>query len=86
MIHGLQHMAHTLQPVTGLLHEMVLLCWPQLCGVTHVQVAMQSPGACVPCASCAHWPVVALQLYMTAGLGVGVGTGVGEGMTQISSH
>jgi hypothetical protein len=52
--HGLQHLSHTLQPVIGVLHEIVLLCWPQLCGTTHLQAAMHSPDDCDPVGSCAH--------------------------------
>ena len=37
---------------------------------------MQSPGDSGPCGSAAHWPVVALQLYIT-GIGAGVGEHVG---------
>jgi hypothetical protein len=73
--HGLQHLSHTLQPVIGVLHEIVLLCWPQLCGTTHLQAAMHSPDDCDPVGSCAHCPVAALQLNF--GVGTGVGTGVG---------
>jgi hypothetical protein len=43
-----------------------------------VQVAMHSPGDCVPCGSSTHWP--ALQLYMT-GVGAGVGTSL-----QVAMH
>jgi hypothetical protein len=39
---------------------------------------MHSPGASVPFASCAHRPVVVLQLYITTG-GVGLGVGLGGG-------
>jgi hypothetical protein len=60
------------------LHSVVPFSWPQLFGTTHLHVAMHSPGACVPLGSSAHWPVVVLQLYITAGVGAGVGgTGVG---------
>ena len=79
MIHGLQHMSHTLQPVIAWLHATVLFSWPQLWGVTHLQVAMHSPGDSLPLGSGAHRPVVELQLYRT-GVGFGVGTGVGAGL------
>jgi hypothetical protein len=51
-------------------------------GVGSLHVAMHSPGDCDPCGSCAHWPAVALQLYMT---GVG-GMGVGGGDVQVAMH
>ena len=89
--HGLQHVSHTLHPVMGLSQTIVLLRWPQLCGVMHLQPAMHSPGDCEPCTSCTHFPVVELQLHMIgagAGVGTGAGTGVGtgNGALQVVMH
>ena len=53
-------------------------------GTPFLQVAMHSPGACEPLGSSLHWPVVALQLYMT-GVGGG-GGGVGGGVGVDDSH
>jgi hypothetical protein len=62
-------------------HAAVPFSWPQLCGVTHLQLAMHSPGDSDPFGSGLHWPTVALQLYVT-GLRVGLGVGFGVGAKQ----
>jgi hypothetical protein len=81
-----QHASHTLHPVMIAPHAAVLLRWPQLCGVTHLQLAMQSSADCEPCGSRTHWPAVALQLYVV-GVGAGVGgTGVGADGLQVAMH
>ena len=68
------------------MHATVPFSWPQLRGVTHLQVEMHSPGDCVPLGSSAHWPVAALQLYTTSGDGDGVGAGVGHGLHRRAPH
>jgi hypothetical protein len=71
--HGLQHLSHTLQPLMMTVpHATVPFSWPQLCGTMPLQVAMHSPGACVPRGSSMHCPVVELQLYIRASVGAGV--------------
>ena len=49
-----------------------------------MQVAMHSPGACVPFGSAAQRPVAESQLYMTGVGGGGVGGGVGGTTLQVS--
>jgi hypothetical protein len=78
-----QHAPHTLHPAMIAPHAAVLLRWPQLCGVTHLQLEMHPPADSEPCGSSVHCPVAELQLYMTgvgAGVGMGVGAGVGAGV------
>jgi hypothetical protein len=64
VIHGLQHMSHTLHPVITAPHAAVLLRCPQLCGVMHLHVAMHLPGDWDPLRSSMHCPVVELQVYI----------------------
>ena len=64
VIQGLQHTPHTLHVVITSPHAAVPFSWPQLCGVTHLQLAMQSTGDSEPLGSSTHWPIVALQLYI----------------------
>ena len=54
MSHGLQHASHALRPTVAVLHAMVLFSWRQLCGTTHLQLAMHPPGDWVPCGSAVH--------------------------------
>jgi hypothetical protein len=62
-----QHAPHTLQPARYCLHATVPFSWPQLCGVMHLQVAMQLPGVCEPARFGAHLPVDESQLQHVGG-------------------
>jgi hypothetical protein len=58
----LQQASHTLHPGSTVLQKILPFRLPQLLGVTHWQLAMQSTGDSEPSGSSLHRPVVLLQL------------------------